>query len=62
MNKEFPCKCGHGMAFHTISSSRIWDACQACHSGIHKISFHTYKPDNLKYLELIEKREELKNG
>jgi hypothetical protein len=55
MQVDFPCVCGHGMDFHIINSSRVWDNCKACHIGPAKVSFHTYKPDNLKYLEQLSK-------
>jgi hypothetical protein len=69
MNKEFPCKiCTHPACQHYVNATKDDNICLACiiverSRNCVDISeyHHEFVGDNFKYLELIDKREELKN-
>lgn len=56
MKEDFPCECGHSFKKHYIElitdtvHKFPWtsDYCRSCHK---KNRWHTFKPDNLRYLE-----------
>jgi len=69
MNKEFPCKvCTHPAYHHYVNVTKDSFICTGCletekdrNVYFGNESRHEFIGDNFKYLELIEKREELKN-
>jgi hypothetical protein len=59
MNKFSPCKCGHSLQYHKAMGGRI--LCDTCVFSCTKKEgecscYHSFKLDNLKYLEFEAKR------
>jgi hypothetical protein len=67
MSNNFPCKCGHGCSSHrngtypNLPPYRVSDDCRYRLATGKLCLCSNYTPDNLRYLELIDKREEMKN-
>jgi hypothetical protein len=69
MNKEFPCKvCTHPAYKHYVNVTKEDFICTGCldtEKGRNCIDpseyRHEFVGDNFKYLELLDKREEIKN-
>jgi hypothetical protein len=59
MNNSYPCKCGHIRGVHGYFGRAMH--CGDCVCSFEINDYHNFKPDNLKYLELLNKREEMKN-
>jgi hypothetical protein len=67
MNKDFPCKvCTHPAYKHWVNVSKDDNVCTDCverdrsHMDFSE-GRHEFVGDNFKYLELLNKREELQN-
>jgi hypothetical protein len=69
MNKEFPCKvCTHPAEGHYVNVTKESNICTDClraGDGRNYVDPSEYKHefvgDNFKYLEMLDKREEIKN-
>jgi hypothetical protein len=69
MNKEFPCKvCGHIANMHYMNITRNHSYCADCLRAENCRSYqipseyeHEFVGDNFKYLEMLDKRKEMKN-
>jgi hypothetical protein len=67
MNKDFPCKvCTHVAYQHYANVVGDSFICTGCYNGARKAwndndHLHKFVGDNFKYLELLNKREELKS-
>lgn len=69
MNKEFPCKvCTHPACQHFVNITGQVSFCSDCLKQETDRSYvdpseyeHEFVGDNFKYLELLDKREEIKN-
>lgn len=66
IDTDFPCKkCGHRAARHYVSVCDGDDICLECATASHSIEpdehWHTFEGDNLKFMELLAKRLELRN-
>jgi hypothetical protein len=64
--KDFPCQiCGHQAIQHYVNIADGQGVCIGCQvaSGFIQINeqFHNFEGDNLKYMELQIKRQELRN-
>jgi len=70
VNKEFPCKvCTHPAYKHWVNVTNTDKVCSDCigadegRNCIDPSEYrHEFVGDNFKYLEMLDKREELKNG
>lgn len=66
INKDFPCKtCHHIAMVHYTNISIDTNICTGCvdderHADIGE-QFHEFIGDNLKYMELLNRREQIKN-
>ena len=68
MNKEFPCKvCTHPAFEHYVSVTKEENVCVGCIRAEENRNcstdeyHHEFVGDNCRYLELLDKREEIKN-
>jgi hypothetical protein len=69
MNKEFPCKvCTHAAHMHYVNVTKNHSYCADCLRSETDRNYvdpseyeHEFVGDNCKYLEMLDKREELKN-
>jgi len=68
VNRDFPCKkCGHQALKHYISVGGGDPICFTCAEGGRTSwievneHIHEFVGDNLKYMELVNKKEEIKN-
>jgi hypothetical protein len=65
INKDFPCKtCGHAADKHYSNISDGETVCTSCSD--HRLAytneqFHEFIGDNLRYMELLNRREQIKN-
>ena len=70
MNKDFPCKiCTHPAYQHYVNVTKEDKVCTGCLDAEKSRNYydpfesrHEFVGDNCKYLELLDKREEIKNG
>lgn len=63
---DFPCKtCGHAAIKHYVNISEDYGICTLCVTDTRNVQdgdqFHEFVGDNLKYLELQKKKQELLN-
>ena len=60
--KDFPCKCGHLAEKHYTNIATTRAICVTCVANLIHVGDETcleFVPDNLKYLELKKKKQEL---